>query len=114
MLRARKSLHVVRENDVAHASVVSDDMPRYATGIQTTSVTITILSECEHNSKRARRDLRVRHSDNRLKYHQGNRSLTELSLERNFIDDEGASALAEALKATLVIRTASSSPESCW
>ena len=38
----------VRENDVAHDSVVSDGMPRYATGIQTTSVTITILSECEH------------------------------------------------------------------
>ena len=104
----------VRENDVAHASVVSDGMPRYATGIQTTPFTITILSECQRDSKRVRCDLRARHSDNRLKYHQENKTLKFLSLESNFIDDEGASALAEALKATLVIRTASSSPESCW
>ena len=85
-----------------------------ATVIQTASITITILSECQQNSKCARCDLRARHSDNRLKYHQGNRSLTGLYLEGNRIDDEGTSALAEALKATLVIRTASSSPESCW
>ena len=122
----------VRENDVAHASVVSDGMPRYssprvemacrvfagkgkdATVIQTTPFTITILSECQRDSKRARCDLRARHSDNRLKYHQENRSLTALNLEGNLIDDKGASALAEALKATFVIRTASSSPESCW
>ena len=122
----------VRENDVAHASVVSDGMPRYssprvemacrvfagkgkdATVIQTTSVTITTLSECQRDSKRVRCDLRARHSDNRLKYHQENKTFKFLNLEGNRIDDEGASALAEALMATLVIRTASSSPESCW
>ena len=121
----------VRENDVAHDSVVSDGMPRYssprvemacrvfagkgkdATVIQTTSVTITILSECQHNSKRARCDLLARHSDNRLKYHQENKTLKFLNLEGNSFSHEGASALAEALKATLVIRTASFSPESC-
>ena len=84
------------------------------TVIQTTSVAITLLSECEHNRQRARYDLRARYGDHRLKYHQENQSLTVLHLHGNRIGNEGATALAQGLQATLVMRKACSSPESCW
>ena len=84
-----------------------------ATVIWTTSVAITLLSECEYNRQRARCDLRARCGDHRLKYHQENRSLTVLYLQENRIGNEGASALAQALQATLVMRTAFSTQESC-
>ena len=120
----------IREHDVAHASGVSNDRPRYnssrvgiacrvfagedkdATVIKKTSVTIMLLSSYEYNKQVARGDLRARYGHNRLKYHQENRSLTKLSLERNRIDDKGASSLGEALKATFVMCTSCSSPES--
>ena len=40
--------------------------------------------------------------------------MTLLYLGENRIGNEGATALAQGLKATLVMRKASSSPVSCW
>ena len=85
-----------------------------ATVIRATSVAITLLSECEHNRQRARCDLRARSGDHRLKYHQVNRSLTQLNLGVNRIGNEGASALAQGLKARLVMRKACFSPQVRW
>ena len=45
----------------------------------------------------------------RLNEEQTNKTLQQLYLHRNSIGDDGASALADALKATLVMRTARSS-----
>ena len=62
-----------------------------------------ILSQC-----------RLRIDVPRLFQHQANVAITELSLFLNIIGDEGASALAKSLKATLVISTACFSTESRW
>ena len=48
----------------------------------------------------------------RLFQNQANVAITELYLADNVIGDEGAKALADSLKATLVISTACSSPVS--
>ena len=45
---------------------------------------------------------------------QANVAISELYLGGNEIGDRGASALADSLKATLVISTACSSPECRW
>ena len=66
---------------------------------------------CDRSGCRARCDLRLR-SDYHREYHQENQSLKALHLYWNSIRDEGASALADSLVATLLMRTPFCSPKS--